>query len=72
MIGTVNSRKVAFWESLIDVNAEPTTYLKEGDKVKITANVTVYGGLFGDKEYYKVNHPAYGIGYVITSGLDVN
>lgn len=71
MTGKVNTRKLAFWESLIDVDGEPTRYLEFGDKFTITANAIVYGGLFGDKEYYKVNHPTFGIGYVLVSGIEV-
>lgn len=65
----VNSRRLAFWETLIDVQDEPARYLKYGETVVILGNVTTFGGLFGDKEYYKVEHPLYGLGYMRKEGL---
>jgi hypothetical protein len=68
----VTTKKLAFWETLIDVAGEPTRYLQEGEKVTILGNATTFGGLFGDKEYYKVEHPTYGVGYMRTEGLEVS
>lgn len=67
----VITKKLAFWEPLIDLAVEPTRYLKEGEVVSIVGTATTYGGIFGDKEYYKVDHPAYGVGYMRTEGLEV-
>lgn len=67
----VATNKLAFWESLIDLTVEPTRYLKEGEIVSIVGTATTYGGIFGDKEYYKVDHPMYGVGYMRTEGLEV-
>lgn len=67
----VATKKLAFWETLIDVTDEPAKYLKEGESVVILGNATTFGGVFGDKEYYKVEHPAYGVGYMRTEGLEV-
>lgn len=67
----VATKKLAFWESLIDLTVEPTRYLKEGETVFIVGTATTYGGIFGDKEYYKVDHPTYGVGYMRTEGLEV-
>lgn len=67
----VNVPKLAFWESLIDVCGEPTKYLKENDTVTIAGEAkTSYAGIFGDKEYYKVQHHVYGLGYVRKEGLE--
>lgn len=66
----VATRKLAFWESLIDVSDEPTRYLNSGDTVTIVGEATVYGGKFGDKEYYKVQHNLYGVGYMRKEGLE--
>ena len=68
---TVKVPKLAFWESLIDLKAEPTRYLERGDKVAIQGTAITFGGVFADKEYYKINHPIYGMGYVRTEGLAV-
>ena len=67
----VNVSKLAFWESLIDVESEPKLYLKRGEELSIVGTPqTFYGGIFGDKEYYKVQHHVYGLGYVRKEGLD--
>lgn len=67
----VATKKLAFWETLIDFcGEEPTRYLKEGETVFLIGTAVVYGGLFGDKEYYKVDHPTYGVGYMRTEGLE--
>lgn len=67
----VNVRNLAFWETLIDADAdiEPAKYLKFGEQIVILGSAITFGGLFGDKEYFKVNHPYYGVGYVRTEGL---
>lgn len=68
----VNVPKLAFWESLIDVEAEPKLYLKRGEEIYVVGTAqTSYGGIFGDKEYYKVQHHIHGLGYVRTEGLEV-
>lgn len=66
---TVASKELAFWESLFECDAEPTRYLKRGEQVEIVGTKTVYGGLHGDKEYYKVKHPYYGLGYMLKDGF---
>lgn len=67
---TITARGLAFWETLIDVEGEPRYRLKAGEKVKILGSSSVYGGLFGDKEYYRIEHPLYGIGYIRTEGVE--
>jgi hypothetical protein len=69
----VNVRNLAFWETLIDADAdiEPAKYLKFGEQIVILGSAITFGGLFGDKEYFKVNHPYYGVGYVRTEGLKI-
>ena len=68
----VTSKKLAFWESLIDTCGEPTKYLKANDNLQIIDNAqTTYAGIFGDKEYYKVQHHVYGLGYVRKEGLEI-
>lgn len=68
----VTARKLAFWESLIDVEGEPKRYLEKGEQLYIVGNATTsYAGLFGDKEYFKVQHHVYGLGYVRKEGLEV-
>lgn len=65
----VATANLAFWESLIDVCDTPKHYLKRNEVVYVTGNTIVYGGVQGDKEYYKVQHPIYGLGYVRREGL---
>lgn len=65
----VATKNLAFWESLIDVCGEPKRYLKRNETVFVTGTSVVYGGVQGDKEYYKVQHPIYGLGYVRREGL---
>lgn len=65
---TIKARQLAFWETLMDV--EPIRYLNRGDCVEIVGSVTMYGGTFADKEYYKVRHQFYGVGYMLKAGLD--
>lgn len=67
----VTTKKLAFWESLIDLEAEPARYLNENDTVTIISNVNVFGGIQGDKEYCKVSHSLYGVGYMRKEGLEV-
>lgn len=64
----VASRNLAFFETLCDI--EPKRYLNRGEKVELIATTTIYGGLHGDKEYFKVNSPTYGIGYMLSEGLE--
>ena len=66
----VSTKNLAFWESLFQMLDEPTRYLKENETVFILGTATTYGGIFGDKEYYKVDHPTYGVGYMRTEGLE--
>lgn len=66
----VAAKKLAFWESLIDLEAEPTRYLEKNEKVTILGSASVYGGIFADKEYYKVSHNIYGMGYMRKEGLE--
>lgn len=66
----VAANKLAFWESLIDICDEPIRYLKYGDSVTVIGE-PVYGGRFGDKRYFKVNHHVYGMGYMLEEGLEV-
>lgn len=66
----VTANKLAFWETLIDLEGEPAKYLKNGEKVTIIGNVASYGGLFSDKEYCKIEHSLYGNGYVRKEGLE--
>ena len=67
----VITKRLAFWESLIDVCGEPTKYLKAGEAVTIVGEAqTSYAGIFGDKEYYKIQHHVYGRGYVRKEGLE--
>lgn len=65
----IKSKNLAFWESLIECDGEPTRYLKQGEEVQIVGSKTFYGGLHGDKEYYKVHHPFYGMGYMLKDGF---
>lgn len=66
----VNAKNLAFWETLIDIGiAEPSKYLKNGEKLIVIGTATVYGGIQGDKEYYKVIHSIYGSGYVRANGI---
>lgn len=67
----VVTKKLAFWESLVDLEAEPARYLPENDTVTIISNVNVFGGIHGDKEYCKVAHHLYGMGYMRKEGLEV-
>lgn len=72
MAGTilkVKSRNLAFFETLCDI--EPQRYLKAGEKVELISTTTVYGGIHGDKEYFKVSSPDYGVGYMLSDGLEV-
>ena len=66
----VSTKQLAFWETAIDLEGEPAKYLKRGEVVMILGNATTYGGLFADKEYYKIQHPYYGNGYVRKEGLE--
>ena len=65
----VASKELSFWESLFECGEEPTRYLKRGEEVQIVGTKTVYGGIHGDKEYYKVKHPVFGIGYMLKEGF---
>ena len=65
----VNVKNLAFWETLIDAESEAAKYLKFGEQVTVLGSAVTFGGLFGDKEYFKVDHPLYGVGYVRTEGL---
>lgn len=67
----VVSNKLAFWETAIDLEGEPAKYLKRGETVMILGSAVTYGGLFADREYYKVQHTYYGNGYVRKEGLEV-
>ena len=67
----VAAKKLAFWESLIDICDEPARYLKEGDTVTVFGDSVIYGGRYGDKEYFKANHHVYGMGYMLKEGLEV-
>lgn len=67
----VAAKKLAFWESLIDICDEPARYLKEGETVTVLGDSVIYGGRFGDREYFKVNHHVYGMGYMLKEGLEV-
>lgn len=70
VVKKVLTRNLAFWENLVDtIEDEPTRYLKQGDTVSVYTERTVYGGRFGDREYYKVYHPTYGSGYVLREGV---
>lgn len=64
----VAARNLAFWESLCDI--DPVRYLKRNDTVSVINESTVYGGEQGDREYYKVKHPLYGVGYMLKEGLE--
>jgi hypothetical protein len=66
----LNTRELAFWESLYDCGEEPKRYLKRGDEIEVLASATLYGGPHGDKEYYKVKHHVYGLGYMLKEGVD--
>lgn len=66
----VSTKNLAFWESLVDCGDEPTRYLKYGEVVTILGTVTAFGGIQGDKEYCKVEHPVYGLGYMRKEGLE--
>lgn len=67
----VTTKKLAFWESLFQMFDEPTRYLKENETVFIMGTAVVHDPKFGDKEYYKVDHPTYGLGYMRKEGLEV-
>ena len=67
----VAAKKLAFWESLIDICDEPARYLKEGETVTVLGDSVIYGGRFGDREYFKVNHHVYGMGYMLKEGLEL-
>ena len=72
-VKVVLSHNLAFWENLIDtVEDEPKRYLKRGEKVVIINPTPVYGGRYGDREYYRVNHPVHGAGYILTKGVDLD
>lgn len=62
------AKELAFWETLFDI--EPACYLKRNDTVQIIGSFSVYGGIHGDKEYYKVRHQSRGIGYMLKEGLE--
>lgn len=64
----VKSRNLAFFETLCDI--EPIRYLKAGEKVELISSTAVYGGVHGDKEYLKVSSPSYGVGYMLSDGLE--
>lgn len=68
----VVTKKLAFWESLCQMLDEPTRYLNENETVFIIGTAIAYDPKFGDKEYYKVDHPTYGVGYMRTEGLEVS
>lgn len=67
----VAAKKLAFWESLIDICDEPVRYLKEGETVTVLGDSVIYGGRFGDREYFKVSHHVYGMGYMLKEGLEI-
>ena len=52
----VNTNKLAFWESLIDVGDKPSRYLKYGEKVIISDPTPIYANKMGDKAYCKVQY----------------
>ena len=60
-------KQLAFWETLIDYS--PIAYLNPGEKVELISDRVYYGGIHGDKEYYKVNHSLHGVGYMLKAGL---
>lgn len=64
----VATRNLAFFETLCDT--EPKRYLNKGEKVELIGTTKIYGGLYGDKEYFKVNSPSYGVGYMLSEGLE--
>lgn len=66
-----NSKNLGFFSSLEDViTGEPKYYLKSRERVeRIAVDTPIYGGLYGDKEYFKVTSPKYGIGYMLSEGL---
>lgn len=61
------TKQLAFWETLIDYY--PKAYMNPGEKVELVTDRVYYGGGYGDKEYYKVQHGTYGVGYMLKSGL---
>lgn len=67
----VTASRLAFWESLIDLGDKPARYLNRGENVTITDDTPIYGNLFGDKAYVKVQHHVYGMGYMRQDGLEV-
>ena len=66
-----NSKNLGFFASLDDVViGEPKYYLKPREQVeRIVTDNPIYGGLYGDKEYFKVTSSKYGIGYMLAEGL---
>lgn len=68
----VITKRLAFWETLIDCgcDAEPLRYLNYGETVLVLGNSMIFGGVMGDKEYCKVEHPIYGVGYMRKEGLE--
>lgn len=71
MVDPKFSKQLAFWETLIDIDADntPAQYLDTGDKVTIIADNVFYAGPHTDKEYCKVRHSMYGLGYMLKEGL---
>lgn len=67
-ISPLYSKQLAFWESLFDT--EPKAYLNSGDKVQLVTDQIYYGGDHGDKEYYKVNHNTFGVGYMLKEAFE--
>lgn len=65
---TIKQKNLAFWESLCD--EEPKRYLNAGEQIEVTGSATLFGGIHGDKEYYKVKHHVYGLGYMLKKGFE--
>lgn len=66
-----NSKKLAFFRDIKDCETPSKTYFKVGTVVEVLDTFSpIYGGIYGDKEYFKVSHPDYGTGYMLKEGLE--
>lgn len=66
-----NSKTLGFFSKLEDtICGEPKYFLKTKERVERIEISQIFGGIYRDKEYFKVTSPKYGIGYMLSDGLE--